>query len=130
MLRRAACLLVSLLLCSVVVNGQRTTYDGPRQPRILLLLDGSSSMLQPWNNTIRFKAAAKVVSALMDSIYAVNRGVEFGLRVYGHQSPAQDNDCFDSRMEVMFSKNNATQMDLRLASLRPFGVSPIAYSLR
>src|SRR5690349_12339795 len=106
MLRRAACLL-SLLFLGTAAMAQG---PGTRQPRILLLLDGSSSMLQPWNTTIRFKAAGKVIAALMDSIYAVNPGVEFGLRVYGHQSPAQLNDCFDSRQEVMFSKNNAAQM--------------------
>ena len=130
MLRRAACLLICLLSFAGGSSAQRVTPAGNVQPRILLLLDGSSSMLQPWNNSIRFKAAAQIVAALMDSIYSVNAGVEFGLRVYGHQSPAQLNDCFDSRMEVMFSKNNATQMGLRLASLHPFGVSPIAYSLK
>ncbi len=129
MLRRAACLLTFLLL-GIAAQAQPAAGDGTRQPRILLLLDGSSSMLQPWNSTIRFKAAARVIAALMDSIYSVNAGVEFGLRVYGHQTASQFNDCLDSRQEVMFSKNNATQMSLRLASLRPFGVSPIAYSLK
>src|SRR6186997_1540025 len=118
MLRRAACLLIFLTMCAAA-KAQHTADNGMRQPRILLLLDGSSSMLQPWNTTIRFKGAAKIIAALMDSIYSVNAGVEFGLRVYGHQSPAQNNDCFDSRLEVMFSKNNATQMSLRLASLKP-----------
>jgi hypothetical protein len=130
MLRRVACLLPLLCLFTFGARSQRGT-EITRQPRILILLDGSSSMLQPWSGKdIRFKAAAQIVEGLMDSIYAVNRGVEFGLRVYGHQSPAQNNDCYDSRMEVMFSKNNITQMGLRLASLRPFGVSPIAYSLK
>lgn len=130
MLRRVACLLT--LLCLFILRAQaQPATQTPRQPRILLLLDGSSSMLQPWaGNEIRFKAAARIVEGLMDSIYRVNPDVEFGLRVYGHQSPAQNNDCYDSRMEVMFSKNNITQMGLRLASLRPYGVSPIAYSLR
>lgn len=101
-----------------------------RQPRILLIVDASSSMLQPWvDKEMRFHVAGRIVGGLMDSIYAVNPNVEFGLRVYGHQSPAQNNDCFDSRDEVMYSKNNWTQMQLRLASIQPFGVSPIAYSL-
>ncbi len=130
MSRRVARLLTLLCLFTFSARSQQAT-ETPRQPRILLLLDGSSSMLQPWSGKdIRFKAASQIIEGLMDSIYAVNPGVEFGLRVYGHQSPAQDNDCYDSRMEVIFSKNNITQMGLRLASLRPFGVSPIAYSLQ
>ena len=88
-------------------------------------------MLQPWGKAdYRFQAAGKIISRLMDSIYSLNPNVEFGLRVYGHQSPAQNNDCYDSKQEVMFSKNNYTQMQLRLASIRPLGVSPIAYSLK
>lgn len=102
----------------------------PRQPRILILLDGSSSMTYEWGSGMnRFQAAAKVVRTLMDSVYAVNGAVEFGLRVYGQQYPAQENNCFDTRREVAFSKENQTQMELRLASITPRGVSPIAYSL-
>ncbi len=128
-LLRFASLLV-LLVTAFGSVAQTAGKENLRQPRILLIVDASSSMLQPWNgNTSRFKAAGQLVVRLMDSIYAVNPAVEFGLRVYGHQSPAQNNDCFDSRQEVLFSKNNVTQMDLRLSSIRPFGVSPIAYSL-
>ncbi len=129
---RAACLLILLLLLlQLPAHAQPAPLTGTRQPRILLLVDASSSMLQPWGgSSTRFKTAGAIISSLMDSIYAVNAGVEFGLRVYGHQSPAQNNDCTDTKQEVMFSKNNYTQMGLRMASLRPFGVSPIAYSLQ
>lgn len=102
-----------------------------KNPRILLLLDGSSSMLHEWqNDKIRFEAAAQIIDKLMDSVYAVNKNVEFALRVYGHQSPTSKNNCFDTKLEVMFSKDNYTQMMLRLAALTPLGISPIAYSLQ
>ncbi|RYE24164.1 MAG: VWA domain-containing protein [Sphingobacteriales bacterium] len=102
-----------------------------KEQRILLLLDGSSSMLQPWaKDEVRFKTAGKIIASLIDSIYKVNNQVEFGLRVYGHQHPAQDNNCFDTKREVMYSKDNLTQMELRLESLHPAGVSPIAYSIK
>lgn len=107
---------------------QKTNAE--KNPRILILLDGSSSMIKEWTgDQIRFKAASTIVDKLMDSIYSVNRDVEFALRVYGHQSPTPRNNCYDSKLEVMFSKNNYTQMMLRLAALHPLGVSPIAYSL-
>ena len=107
------------------------TNDGLKQPRILILLDGSSSMLQPWGQgEQRFAAAGKIVLSLMDSLYHINGAVEFALRVYGHEHPAQEQFCYDSRLEVNFSKDNYTQMQLRLASLRPRGVSPIAWSLQ
>lgn len=101
-----------------------------KNPRILILLDGSSSMLHEWtSDKIRFDAAAKIVDKLMDSVYSVNKDVEFALRVYGHQSPTSKNNCYDSRLEVMFSRDNYTQMMLRLAALTPLGISPIAYSI-
>jgi len=108
-----------------------STPDGVKQPRILILLDGSSSMLYKYNDQlIRFGAAGKIVETLIDSIYKVNNQVEFGLRVFGHQHPAQENNCTDTRREVMYSKDNYTQMSLRIASLHPSGVSPIAYALK
>ncbi|MBZ0098659.1 MAG: VWA domain-containing protein, partial [Taibaiella sp.] len=95
------------------------------------LLDGSSSMLHEWTkDNIRFEAAAKIIDRLMDSVYSVNKDVEFALRVYGHQFPTSANNCFDSKLEVMFSRDNYTQMQLRLAALHPLGISPIAYSIQ
>lgn len=102
-----------------------------KNPRILILLDGSSSMLHEWTeDKIRFEAAAKIIDRLMDSVYSVNDKVEFALRVYGHQYPTSANNCFDSKLEVMFSRDNYTQMQLRLAALHPLGISPIAYSIQ
>lgn len=124
---------LAVLVVSVplFVSAQPAAGNPVKQPRILILVDGSSSMLQPWGGGLsRFNIAGKIVEKLIDSVYSVNDQVEFGLRVYGHMSPAQDNNCYDTRREVQFSKNNYTQMSLRMASLQPRGVSPIAYSLR
>ena len=41
-----------------------------------------------------------------------------------------EHDCHDTRNEVPFSKDNRTQMALRLADMHPLGVTPIAYSLQ
>ncbi|MEZ5017770.1 MAG: VWA domain-containing protein [Flavipsychrobacter sp.] len=121
-------LLCILLTSSWVVKAQQQIE---KEPRILILLDGSSSMRNSWaDNGQRFDAAGKIITELIDSVYKVNDQVEFALRVYGHQHPAQDNNCFDTRREVMFSKNNLAQMTLRLDALNPYGVSPIALSLK
>jgi len=115
------------------------SYCGPlyaqkeivKQPRILILLDGSSSMNYDWaNGETRFHTASRIILALMDSMYKVNKDVEFALRVYGHQYPSQQNNCYDTKMEVMFSKDNIEQMGLRLENLHAIGVSPIAFSLK
>ncbi|HTN46538.1 MAG TPA: VWA domain-containing protein [Flavipsychrobacter sp.] len=99
--------------------------------RVLILLDGSSSMIEKWNDhDSRFKTAGNIIMRLMDSVYRANPDVEFALRVYGHQHGVPEKNCFDTKREVNFSKDNYTQMLLRLESLDPFGVSPIAYSLK
>ena len=123
--------LILLFVSGVAFAQLPKTPDGTKQPRILILLDGSSSMLSQWDSKMpRFRAAGNIVADLMDSVYKVNNQVEFGLRVYGHQFPAQQNNCTDTKREVMFSKDNYTQMGLRIASLNPSGVSPMAYALR
>jgi hypothetical protein len=101
------------------------------QSRILILLDGSSSMTQPWQSgKKKFRAASDIILKLMDSVYAVNRDVEFSLRVFGHQYTVDENNCYDTRTEVPFKKDNRLQMEYRLGDIRPLGVTSIAYSLK
>jgi hypothetical protein len=120
-----------LLLLGAGLVGFSQTSQNEKQPRILIVLDGSSSMLQSWTpGQDRFKAASKIITTLIDSVYKVNKDVEFALRVYGHQYPSQENNCYDTQLEVMFSKDNLTQMELRLNALHPYGVTPIAFSIK
>ena len=101
------------------------------QSRILILLDRSSSMIQPWaGGNEKYKAADQLILRLMDSVYKVNPEVQFGLRVFGHQSTVEENNCFDSKIEVSFSTDNRIQMGLRLEDIKPLGVTAIAYSLK
>ncbi|MBS1740915.1 MAG: VWA domain-containing protein [Bacteroidetes bacterium] len=119
---------IYFLTAPVVFAQNKEAY---KQPRILILLDGSSSMVNEWSNAqTRFQAAGNIVLRLMDSVYKLNNQVEFSLRVYGHQHGVPENNCYDTKQEISFSHDNYTQMSLRLANLRPMGVSPIAYSLR
>ena len=107
------------------------TFAQQKPVKILFLVDGSSSMLDDWQKgTQRFSAATKIVSAIMDSIYRVNPGVQFGVRVFGHQYPMSEKNCFDTKLEVPFSKQNIEQIKARLSFINPRGVSPIAWSLK
>lgn len=102
-----------------------------KKSRILFLLDGSSSMTYNWNtNHSRFDIASNIILKIIDSVYAVNNEVEFAVRAYGTQFPAQEKNCTDTRLEVPFNIQNAAQINTRLKSMRPIGFSPIAYSLR
>lgn len=117
------------VLGSVISFAQKP--EDYKQYRVLILLDGSSSMVEPWGEgKSRFSEAGNIILQLMDSIYQMNNQVEFGLRVYGHEHGVTEHNCYDTKREVMFSKDNLTQMSLRLDNLHPLGVSPIAYSLK
>lgn len=98
--------------------------------RILFLLDASGSMSNPWQQQeSRFQAASEIMLSIMDSIYAVNPTVSFGLRAFGEQYPAIDSNCFDTKLEVPFAFQNKGQIQARLTDLHPRGFSPIALSL-
>jgi len=123
-------LLVVLFLWIPFCVQAQLNKPAPKIPRILFLLDGSSSMTEDWNaKNTRLKEAGKFILTLMDSMSKANDQVQFGLRVFGHQYPAQQKYCYDTKREVAFSRDNAAQMAFRLESLHPYGVSPIAYSL-
>ncbi len=101
------------------------------QSRVLILLDGSSSMTQKWvSGRVKYNSAQEVVMRLIDSVYAVNNKVQFGLRMFGHQHTVPEHDCYDTRMEVAFSEDNRSQMSLRLQDIQPVGITPIAFALR
>ncbi len=104
--------------------------DDYLQPRILILLDKSSSMINKWDGgKQKSKAADEIILRLIDSIYAVNKNVEFSLRVFGAQYTVAENNCRDTKNEVPFRKDNRLQMEYRLDDLQPLGVTSIAYAL-
>jgi|SRR5690606_18071766 len=104
--------------------------NNTKPARILFLLDGSSSMLNLWeDSTSRFHTAARIIDKIADSIYQVNPDVAFALRAYGTKFPAQEKNCYDTELEVPFRSRNAAQIQTRLKYLRAQGYSPIAWSL-
>ena len=102
-----------------------------KKTRILFLMDASSSMTYSWNpSNTRFQVASNILLNIIDSIYAINNEVEFAVRAYGTQYSAQEKNCYDTKLEVPFNYQNVSQIKTRLQYIKPFGFSPIAYSLQ
>ena len=102
-----------------------------KKTRILFLMDASSSMTYSWNpSNTRFQIASNILLNIIDSIYAINNEVEFAVRAYGTQYSAQEKNCYDTKLEVPFNYQNVSQIKTRLQYIKPFGFSPIAYSLQ
>ena len=111
------------LLLSISICAQ----DVPKT-RILFLLDASYSMNKTWTGGTRWQTAINTMYELTDSL-ATMPNVEFALRIYGHQSPMRENNCRDSRLEMIFGNVNSTSIRKKLNNIQPNGVTPIAYSL-
>lgn len=97
--------------------------------RILFVLDASGSMKGGWKGTSKFDLAKKILGNTIDSVERTKQPVEFALRIFGHQSPRESNNCTDTKLEVGFSKGNAAAIAGRLNQIRPKGQTPIAYTL-
>lgn len=107
---------------------QQKLSDSPQKTRILFLVDGSNSMNGDWNNQVRWNAAKGILENLVDSL-KIYKNLELGLRVYGHQTHKSQQNCTDSKLETPFEKGNHEKLKAKLASIKPKGVTPLAYSL-
>ncbi len=120
-----------IILCFLplsAVIAQERYQQIPEKTRILLLLDGSGSMLASWEDTNRITIAKNILSDLVDSLRN-DRSLELALRVYGHRFARSAQNCTDSKLEIPFAANNHDQIISRLANIQPKGTTPIAYSL-
>jgi Ca-activated chloride channel family protein len=107
-------------------------YNEPYKPqttRILIVLDGSGSMKDKFGDINRWEAAKEILFKTIDSVQRKNKQVEFGIRIFGHQSKHSEKNCKDSKLEVPFEKLNAKKVKETLSSITPQGWTPIAYSL-
>jgi hypothetical protein len=127
-MQKFICVVLGLL---ILITSTLHAQTKIKQSRILFLLDASSSMSLPWGTTQkRFDVATNILLRTIDSIYAINNEVEFAIRAYGTQHPAQEKNCTDTELEVPFNFQNVDQIKTRLKYLKPIGFSPIAYSLQ
>ncbi len=100
----------------------------PPDTRILFVFDGSQSMMGYWKSDKKINIARRTLISIIDSLEHLEN-VQMALRVYGHQSVVPPQDCNDTRLEVPFSKGNASRIRQELRYINPKGTTPIAYSL-
>ena len=120
--------MLAILLLLALVPSELRAQESAKTTRILFLVDASRSMTNGWGQTNKASAARSIISKIVDTLSQVEH-LEMALRVYGHQSIQSLNDCRDSRLEVGFRPGNAQTIKDRMKTLRPKGITPIAYSL-
>jgi Ca-activated chloride channel family protein len=82
-----------------------------------------------WQGTSKFELSKQIIIHTVDSISKLNSRVEFALRVFGHQFPRAANNCNDTKLEVSFSRNNLSELEKRLNTIRPQGQTLISFTL-
>ncbi|WP_276134897.1 vWA domain-containing protein [Polluticoccus soli] len=131
MSKNTAIRIVILLLATLIINKSVLAQAAPgERHRILIIMNGSQKMLDTWSaNENNYQVSSRIISSLIDSLYQINDEVEFGLRVYGHQQSFRERDCYDSKREVMFSRDTRAQMKLRLTDIKPKGAAPLSFAI-
>jgi Ca-activated chloride channel family protein len=96
---------------------------------VLFVVDASSSMLKNWGKEDKWTIAEKSLLHIADSLISKYDSLRFGLRVYGHQSLPIDNDCEDTELKLAITTNTLDQLEDRLHSVNPKGITPLAFTL-
>ncbi|WP_114779425.1 vWA domain-containing protein [Botryobacter ruber] len=124
------CFILSLLLFFTASGAAFSQTQKPKpNTRILFLLDASGSMMAKWENSDRMSVAKTLLANLVDSLQQYEN-LEVALRVYGHQSGREQNNCRDTKLEVPFAARNAEQVKKKLQQIIPRGNTPLTYSLQ
>jgi Ca-activated chloride channel family protein len=87
-------------------------------------------MNEKLGNESKFSLACRHLLHTIDSIQNTNSRMEFALRVMGHQSARDENNCKDSKLEVPFSAKNSGAIRQAISGISPKGQTPIVYSLK
>lgn len=118
---------LTFLLAVLYTTAQEPEFKKPLT-RILFVFDASQSMAGLWESGKKINIARNLLIDMVDSLQYLE-DVELALRIYGHQSRVPPQDCNDTRLEVPFSKNNASKIRQKLRFVNPKGTTPIAHSL-
>jgi Ca-activated chloride channel homolog len=122
--------IIFLVVLSYCAYSQKIQQKLPEKTRILFILDASGSMLEQWGrpNQTRMSVAKNILARIVDSLKQ-NNNLELALRVYGHRSIRETNNCKDTWLEVPFRPNNHKLIIDKINEIKPKGVTPITYSL-
>jgi Mg-chelatase subunit ChlD len=93
---------------------------------IEIVFDASGSMWGQLQGTAKMAIAKDILGGALDGL---PDDLMVGLRVYGHQHPREQRDCQDSELLVPLAQGNRGRIRAAIASFKPRGQTPLAYSL-
>ena len=104
-------------------------YSQEQPINVLFVLDASSSMYSKWGSKEKWRIAEESLILIADSLTKEYTNLKFGLRVYGHQSLPNKNDCKDTELKLPIGRHPIQQLKNTLTGTKPKGITPLAYTL-
>lgn len=122
---------------TVKTPDQPATSSMPASTKLLktstnieVLIDASGSMNAPIGQITKMEA---VKNALKESLSAPTMpealSRKIAIRSYGSATPAEKNDCHDTKLDLPMEKLNAEALNSALDKIVPQGTSPIAFAI-
>lgn len=112
------------LKVSALREGRPTLSISDREVEIVF--DASNSMWARMEGRPKINVAK---DSLTEALDALPQDLGLALRVYGHRHPRELRNCTDTELLVPFGAENREPVREAIASFRPRGQSPLAYSL-
>jgi Ca-activated chloride channel homolog len=126
-MHRGVVALLAVLLSGLVSapEGLAQTAAAPQpKPRVMIVLDGSGSMLAPLDGKTRIAVAREALAELLKDW---DQQSELGLVAYGHR---RKGDCADIEVAVPPGKPDVQRMLAIANALRPQGMTPLSAAVR
>lgn len=128
-LRRVGAGLAAVLLALMIWSPALTPAYAADDAKLVLVLDSSGSMKEKVGGDTKIAIAKSALNVVVDKL-PVNAQV--GLRVYGATvfDRSDTGACTDSQLVVPIGTDNRAALRREIATYKPYGETPISYSLK
>lgn len=128
-LRLVALVCTGLLLVTATWGAGSPQARAADQGKLVLVLDSSGSMKEKVGGKTKISIAKSSLNTVVGKLPAT---AQVGLRVYGATvfDKSQSGACTDSQLVVPIGTTNRPQLLAQIAMYKPYGETPISYSLQ
>ncbi len=126
----ALALIAAVLLACLSIGTAQADPEPGDTGKLVLVLDSSGSMKEPAGDGKTKIVAAR--TALTQVVGKLPENAQVGLRVYGATvfKRSQPGACTDTQLTVPIGTGNRPQLLAAISTYKPFGETPIGYSLQ
>ncbi len=126
----ALALIAAVVLAWLSIGTAQADPEPGETGKLVMVLDSSGSMKEPAGDGKTKIVAAR--TALTQVVNKLPEGAQVGLRVYGATvfKKGQPGACTDTQLTVPIGTGNRPQLLSAIAKYKPYGETPIGYSLQ